>query len=167
MTKIFVVSGQSVKAGQVLMQIDPLKQVAAVEQQVGDAGAGERLVPVQQGGGRPAEEAVRCGDHFAGRRTTRRCRTSRTRRGRYEASSAGTATQKQQLAYYQIRAPFAGVVGDIPVHLGDYVSPNAAPSTVLTTIDEIRALRLISTSRPNAQALVKMGLPVDILDTDG
>ncbi len=35
LTRIFVTSGQAVKAGQILMQIDPLKQVAAVEQQVG------------------------------------------------------------------------------------------------------------------------------------
>ncbi len=34
-------------------------------------------------------------------------------------------TQEEQLAYYTIRAPFDGVVGDIPVHVGDYVSPPA------------------------------------------
>ena len=39
-----------------------------------------------------------------------------------DAAAALTNTQKEQLAYYQIRAPFAGIVGDIPVHLGDYVS---------------------------------------------
>ena len=30
-------------------------------------------------------------------------------------------TQEQLLAYYTIRAPFDGIVGDIPVHVGDYV----------------------------------------------
>ena len=28
--------------------------------------------------------------------------------------------------------PFAGIVGDVPVHVGDYVSP----TTILTTLDE-------------------------------
>ena len=33
--------------------------------------------------------------------------------------------QEEQLGYYTVRAPFDGVVGDIPVHVGDYVSPLA------------------------------------------
>ena len=37
LTKIFVKSGDMVKAGQVLMQIDPLKQVATVQAQQGTA----------------------------------------------------------------------------------------------------------------------------------
>ena len=81
----------------------------------------------------------------------------------YEANSALTDTQKQQLAYYQIRAPFSGVVGDIPVHLGDYVSS----TTVLTTVDEnvdLEAYIYIPTERA---AQVRTGLPVEILDTDG
>jgi RND family efflux transporter MFP subunit len=73
-----------------------------------------------------------------------------------------TATQKQQLAYYEIRAPFSGIVGDVPVHVGDYVSP----TTVLTTVDEnadLEAYIYIPTER----ATGSMGLPVEILDNDG
>jgi len=55
-------------------------------------------------------------------------------------------TQEQQLAYYSIRAPFDGVVGDIPVHVGDYV----ATTTVLTTVDETRISKRISTYPPSA-----------------
>ncbi len=36
--------------------------------------------------------------------------------------------QEQQLGYYTVRAPFDGVVGDIPVHVGDYVSPSMGPN---------------------------------------
>ena len=81
----------------------------------------------------------------------------------YESNAALTDTQKQQLAYYDIRAPFNGIVGDIPVHLGDYVSP----TTVLTTVDEnadLEAYIYIPTERA---ALVRHGLPVEILDTSG
>jgi len=55
------------------------------------------------------------------------------------------------------------VVGNIPVHLGDYVSP----TTVLTTVDEnadLEAYIYIPTERASQ---VRVGLPVDILDTDG
>ena len=44
----------------------------------------------------------------------------------YEAAVESRKTQEQLLAYYTIRAPFDGVVGDIPVHVGDYVSPTSA-----------------------------------------
>jgi RND family efflux transporter MFP subunit len=81
----------------------------------------------------------------------------------YESNIALTDTQKQQLAYYDIRAPFAGIVGDIPVHLGDYVSA----TTLLTTVDEnadLEAYIYIPTERAT---LVRQGLPVEILDTAG
>jgi multidrug efflux pump subunit AcrA (membrane-fusion protein) len=42
----------------------------------------------------------------------------------YESAVETRKTQEEQLAYYTIRAPFAGVVGDIPVHVGDYASPS-------------------------------------------
>ena len=42
----------------------------------------------------------------------------------YEAARGTRNMQEETLAYYTLRAPFDGVVGDIPVHLGDYVSPS-------------------------------------------
>ena len=53
-----------------------------------------------------------------------------------DSAVAQTRTQREQLAYYEIRAPFDGIVGDIPVHLGDYVSS----TTTLTTVDEDKDL---------------------------
>jgi RND family efflux transporter MFP subunit len=84
-------------------------------------------------------------------------------KGAYLASQAGTNTQKQQLAYYQIRAPFAGIVGDIPVHQGDYVST----TTQLTTIDENSGLEAYIYIPTERAGQVRLGLPVDILDTSG
>ena len=81
----------------------------------------------------------------------------------YESSGAQTKTQQQQLAYYQIRAPFAGVVGDIPVHLGDYVSP----TTVLTTVDENSGLEAYIYIPTERLTLLRSGLPVDLVDDAG
>jgi RND family efflux transporter MFP subunit len=160
LTRIFVKSGDAVKAGQILMQIDPLKQVATVQSQEGtqyQKQAVYRYNEVEVDRQRKLYEAgVISRDAFD--QATQAYHNSK---GDYESSAALTNTQKQQLAYYQIRAPFAGVVGDIPVHLGDYVSS----TTLLTTVDEnalLEAYIYIPTERASQ---VRKGLPVEILDT--
>jgi RND family efflux transporter MFP subunit len=162
LVKIFVKSGDLVKAGQLLMRIDPLKQVATVQSQQGTQAQKkaiydyaeielERQRKLFEAGvvSRDAYDQANQAYHNA--------------KGDYESNAALTDTQKQQLAYYDIRAPFAGIVGDIPVHLGDYVSP----TTLLTTVDEnadLEAYIYIPTERA---ALVRQGLPVEILDSSG
>jgi RND family efflux transporter MFP subunit len=62
-----------------------------------------------------------------------------------------------------VRAPFDGVVGDIPVHMGDYVSS----STILTTVDENKDLEAYIYIPTERAAEVKNGLEVDLSDTSG
>jgi RND family efflux transporter MFP subunit len=81
----------------------------------------------------------------------------------YESSIASRQTQEKELGYYTIRAPFDGIVGDIPPHLGDYVSA----STLLTTVDENRDLEAYVYIPTERVAEVRMGLGVDILDNGG
>jgi len=76
---------------------------------------------------------------------------------------ASRKTQEEQLAYYTIRAPFDGVVGDVPVHIGDYVSA----STVLTTLDENKDLEAYIFVPTERAPQLKMGLEVDLMDTSG
>ena len=97
------------------------------------------------------------------RPTIRPSSPTRTRRVTSTQPAHSPTLRQQQLAYYEIRAPFAGVVGDIPVHLGDYVSP----TTLLTTVDEnadLEAYIYVPTERATQ---IRTGLPVDILDTAG
>ena len=162
LTKIYVTSGQAVKQGQLLMQIDPLKQMATVEQQAGSQAQANATYEFNK------SEVERQKKLYEAGITSKQAYDTavgnfEAAKGAYLASQAGTATQKQQLAYYQIRAPFAGIIGDIPVHQGDYVTP----TTVLTTLDEnsgLEAYIYIPTERASE---VKVGLPVDILSTDG
>jgi len=162
LTRIFVKSGDAVKAGQVLMQIDPLKQVATVQSQQGTQAQKKAVYEYNQ------TEVERQRKLFEAGVTSRDAydqavQAFQNAKGDYEANAALTNTQQQQLAYYQIRAPFAGVVGDVPVHLGDYVSP----TTVLTTVDEnadLEAYIYIPTERASS---IRTGLPVDILDSTG
>jgi RND family efflux transporter MFP subunit len=81
----------------------------------------------------------------------------------WESSIAATATQKRQLAYYELRAPFAGIVGDIPVHIGDYVSP----TTLLTTVDVNALLEAYIYVPTERSADIRKGLPVQIVNSNG
>ncbi len=162
LTRIFVTSGQSVKAGQILMQIDPLKQVAAVDQQLGTQAQANALYSFNKA------EVDRQKKLFDAGITSRQAydtavQSFESSKAAYSAQAAGTNTQRQQLAYYQIRAPFSGVIGDIPVHLGDYVSP----TTVLTTLDENSGLEAYIYIPTERASQVKAGLPVTILDNAG
>jgi len=162
LTRILVTSGQSVKEGQLLMQIDPLKQVATVDQQAGSQAQANATYQFNK------SEVDRQKKLYEAGITSKQAYDTavgnfEAAKGAYLASQAGTATQKRQLAYYQIRAPFAGVVGDIPVHQGDYVTP----TTLLTTLDENSGLEAYIYIPTERAATVKVGLPVDILDTAG
>jgi len=162
LTRIFVKSGDYVKAGQVLMQIDPLKQAATVQSQQGTQAQKKAVYDYNK------IEVERQRKLFEAGVVSREAydqanQAYENSKADYEANSALTSTQQQQLAYYQIRAPFAGVVGDVPVHVGDYVSQ----TTVLTTVDEnveLEAYIYVPTERATQ---IRTGLAVDILDTDG
>ena len=162
LVRILVRSGQTVKAGQVLMQIDPLKQVAAVQQQQGTEAQLKASYEYNQ------SEVARQKKLFEAGVTSRQSydqavQAYQNSKGAYDSGVAQTGTQKQQLAYYQIRAPFAGIIGDVPVHVGDYVSP----TTLLTTVDEDRDLEAYIYVPTERASEVRMGLPVEVLDTDG
>ena len=162
LTKIFVKSGDLVTTGQVLMRIDPLKRAATVESQLGTEAQKKAVYDydkIELNRQRQLYEAgVVSRDAF-----DQATQAYQNAKGDYESNMALTGTQKQQLGYYDIRAPFNGVVGDIPVHVGDYVSP----TTVLTTVDEnadLEAYIYVPTERVGQ---IRAGLPVEILDTAG
>ncbi len=59
------------------------------------------------------------------------------------------------------------MVGDIPVHVGDFVSQNQSPATILTTVDDnnnLEAYIYIPTERATE---VHQGLAVDLTDDSG
>ena len=162
LVKIFVKSGDLVKAGQVLMRIDPLKQMATVQSQQGTQAQKKALYDYTQIQVERQRKLFEAGvvSRDAYDQATQAYQNAKAD---YESNAALTDTQRQQLAYYDIRAPFTGIVGDIPVHLGDYVSP----TTLLTTVDEnadLEAYIYIPTQRAS---LVRQGLPVEILDSSG
>jgi RND family efflux transporter MFP subunit len=151
-----------VKAGQVLMQIDPLKQVATVQSQEATQAQKRALYKYNEVEVERQKKLYEAGV-TSKQSYDQEVQAFENAKADYESSVALTGTQKEQLRYYQIRAPFAGIVGDIPVHVGDYVSS----TTMLTTVDENADLEAYIYLPTERVSLIKMGLPVEILGNDG
>jgi len=162
LTRILVKSGDPVRAGQVLMTIDPLKQQATVDQQRSTEAQKKATFEYNQ------HEVERQRQLYESGVTSRQnyelaAQAFENSKADWEASTAGRVTQQRQLAYYNLTAPFAGIVGDVPVHIGDYVSPQ----TLLTTVDEnaeLEAYIYIPTERSSD---IRMGLAVQIVTSAG
>ena len=162
LTGIRVRSGDHVKAGQPLMAIDPQHQEASVD----SARATERQKKAlfdyntsEIGRQRKLFEAgITSRDVFEQAQ-----QAFENSKADYESAVALRKTQEEQLAYYSVRAPFDGVVGDIPVHVGDYV----APASVLTTVDENKDLEAYIYVPTERSGQVRQGLEVDLMDSNG
>ncbi len=161
-TRILVHSGQNVAAGQLLLQIDPLKQQASVQQGVATELQQKSQFQYNQADVERQRQLFEAGV-ISKQAYDLATQSFGTTQGAYNAAQAATRTQREQLAYYQVRAPFAGIVGDIPVHQGDYVSP----TTMLTTVDEDRDLEAYIYVPTERSSLVHNNLPVELLDTAG
>ena len=162
LTEIRVRSGDHVRAGQLLMAIDPLHQQASVD----SARATERQKKALYDYNTLEIERQR--KLFAAGITSRDVfdqaqQAYDNTKADYESAVALRKTQEEQLAYYSIRAPFEGVVGDIPVHVGDYVSS----TTMLTTVDENKDLEAYIYVPTERAGQVRQGLEVDLMDTNG
>jgi RND family efflux transporter MFP subunit len=159
LTKILVKSGDAVKAGQLLMQIDPLKQVATVQAQQGTEQQQKATFDYNKSELARQEQLFK--DGIISRQAyDQAVQAFENSKAALASAAAQTGTQREQLAYYQIRAPFAGIVGDIPVHLGDYVSS----TTTLTTVDENKGLEAYIYIPTDRAGQVRTRLPVDLLD---
>jgi RND family efflux transporter MFP subunit len=162
LTRILVKSGDHVHAGQALMTIDPLKQQATVNQQRSTEAQKKATYDYN------TQEVERQRQLYQGGVTSKQnldlaVQAYENAKADWEASTAASVSQRRQLAYYNLTAPFAGVVGDIPVHIGDYVSPQ----TLLTTVDENTELEAYVYIPTERAADIRMGLPVEIVTSGG
>lgn len=161
-TKILVRSGEQVKAGARLMQIDPLKQQATVGSQ--EANRAAQVANVKY-----AEQQLNRTKNLANAGVVSKQELDQAQaaydaaKGALEALDANVREQTVQLKYYSVTAPTAGIVGDIPVHEGDH----ATTATVLTTVDQPGPLELYINVPVERSADLALGKKVEILDTQG
>jgi RND family efflux transporter MFP subunit len=162
LTRILVKSGDRVRAGQVLMTIDPLKQQATVDQQRSTEEQKQAVFEYNK------LEMERQRGLYEGGVTSKQnydyaVQALQNSKADWDSAKAARITQERQLAYYNLTAPFAGIVGDIPVHIGDYVSPQ----TLLTTVDENAELEAYIYIPTERQSDIRRGLPVQIVTSSG
>lgn len=77
-----------------------------------------------------------------------------------EQSQADIAQGVAQLKYYNITAPFDGVVGNIPVKVGDFVNV----STQLLSVTQNRNLEVQIGVPLDKSSSLRLGLPVKLID---
>src|SRR5918994_3402074 len=158
-TRINVQSGQRVARGHVLMTIDSGRQEAAVASLESMRAAREADVQFAR---QQAERMKKLYDAGAvSQQEYEQAATAvQTSQAQMRSIEAQIREQRVELGYHNVTALTTGVVGDIPVRVGDRVSRG----TVLTTIDENAGLELyISVPTQQAPAL-KTGLVVRMLD---
>jgi RND family efflux transporter MFP subunit len=161
-TQIFVHSGERVADGAPIMQIDPAKQQATVKSQQ-DARAAQ-LAQVKWA--RQNYDRVN-GLSNAGVVSKQDLDLARATLDAAQAQlhslDAQVSEQQVQLHYYQVVAPRAGIIGDVPVRVGDRV----VTTTTLTTVDRPGSLEAYIYIPVEKSAQLKMNLPVQIVDASG
>ena len=160
--KIYVKSGDQVRVGTPLVQIDQDKQVATVRSTESQRAGREADVTYWK-----AQVARLQTLLTAGAISQNEFDTARHNLETAEASLAALDAQvregRVQLQYYRVTAPTTGVVGDIAIREGDRITN----STVITTIDEKAGLEAYIQVPVDRAPELKVGLATQILDTDG
>jgi RND family efflux transporter MFP subunit len=161
-TRIFVKSGDHVAAGAPLLQIDPLKQEATVNSQEATQLAQESNVNLARVNLERAKKLAEAG--VIAKSDLDNAQTNYdTAVAQLKSLEHQVEQQKVELRYYKVSSPMDGIVGDIPVRVGDRV----IVSTLLTTVDEPGALEAYLYI-PAARAKdLRLGLPVKLLDEAG
>lgn len=162
LTKIFVHSGDHVSPGAPLMQIDPTKQEATVRSQESSHAAQQANLKYAQ------EQYDRVSQLYAAGVDSKQD-FDQAKSALDSAKAALNSLEEQvkqqrvELHYYRVVAPSSGIVGDIPVRVGDRVTV----STLLTTVDKPGSLEVYVYVPIERASGLKMNLPVQLLDSAG
>lgn len=161
-TAIFVKSGDSVSKGTPLLQIDPLKQEATLSSQEAARAGQEATLRLAKVNLDRAQKLYAAGVNSKQDLDNAQSAYDAAE-AQLKALSDQVEQQKVELRYYKVSAPADGIVGDIPVHVGDRV----AVTTMLTTIDLPGALEAYIYIPADHAKDLRVGLPVRLLDEAG
>jgi RND family efflux transporter MFP subunit len=161
-TQIFVHSGDHVEAGAALMEIDPLKQQATVKSQESAQAALEANALWTKQQYERNKELFAAG--VVSKQDLDQAKAAMdSAESQIEAAGAQVSEQQVQLHYYKVIALRSGIVGDVPVRVGDRVTT----STQLTTVDQPGSLEAYVYVPIEHASQLKMNLPVQIVDGEG
>lgn len=160
--RIFVKSGDHVSPGIALLQIDPLKQEATVNSQEASRTAQEATVRYAKVSLERSQKLFDAG--VISKQDLDNAQTAFDAAvAQLKALDEQVKQQKVELHYYSVSSPMDGIVGDIPVHVGDRVTV----ATLLTTVDEPGALEAYVYVPAERARNLKIGLPVHLFDSAG
>lgn len=161
-TSISARPGQRVSRGTVLMQIDASRQQATVANLESVRAA--RQADLQFARQHSERQKTLFDAGAVSKQEYEQATTSvQTAEAQLKAIEAQIQEQRVELGYHRVTAPQSGIVGDIPVRVGDRVTAE----TMLTTVDANEGLELY-VNVPVAQApQLKPGMQVKIVDDRG
>ena len=162
LTQLLVRSGDRVKAGQLMFVVNPLQQQSLVDAQKSTENQKKALFDYNTIQIERQRKLFDAG--VISRDTLDQAEQSYANtKADWQAAIATRKSLEEQLNYYNVKAPFDGYIGDVPAHIGDYVTP----STMLTTVDENKDLEAYIYVPTERGSEIRMGIPVQILDGDG
>jgi RND family efflux transporter MFP subunit len=159
---IHVAPGEKVKAGAPLVEIDAREESAALSSASAQAESAKAQLGLAQQSLQRAEalykEGLATAQEIDQRRADVAAATAAVR-----AAGAQVSQRQVALSNRAIKAAIPGVIGDVSVRLGDYVTA----TTPLTTIAKAEALEL-SVAVPASRArTLAVGAPLEVLAEDG
>ena len=161
-THIFVKSGQAVRAGDSILQIDPLKQQATVGSQEATRKSRQAALDLARTQRERAQQLFAAG--VVAKQDFDQAQTAfDAAQADVHSLDAQVREQQTQLKYYKVVSPFDGFVGDVPVHEGDRVTT----ATLLTTVDGTGGHEAYIDVPIEKAPLLHVGLPVELLDENG
>jgi RND family efflux transporter MFP subunit len=161
-TRVLVRSGDYVEPGAPLLEIDPLKQQATVNNQ--EATHRARLANLEWTRTDLERKKALFAAGVISRQDLDQSQAAYdSAKAEVEAMEAGVREQQVQLHYYTVKAPAAGVIGDLAVRVGDRVRTD----TTLTTLDKGGELEVYISIPPEKASQVRLGTAVQVLGEDG
>jgi RND family efflux transporter MFP subunit len=157
-----VKSGDHVKAGETLMEIDATSQQAVVANLESMRAARDSDVTLARQQAQRTKTLLDAGASSQ-QEYDQAVAAQKSAEAQLKAIDDQIRGQQNELSYYKVTAPTAGIVGDIPVRVGDRVTK----TTTLTTIDTNAGLEIYMYVPVQQAPKLKVGLPVRILDDAG
>ncbi len=161
-TRIFVKSGDRVAAGRPIAQVDPHKQEATLSGNEASRAAQQAQLQLSR------EELKRQQALFdqglVSRQVLDQARAAvDTAAASLRSMEAHEQESRVELQYYRVTSPTAGVVGDIPLRVGDRVTT----STEITTVSDNAGLEAYVYVPIERASALKLGLPVRLMNDTG
>jgi RND family efflux transporter MFP subunit len=160
--RILVKSGDRVKAGAVLVEIDDASQLAIVANLESVKAAREADATFARQQAERARKLLATGA-ISQQEHDQAQALQRSTEAQLKAVEEQIRQQKNEWSYTRVTAAADGVVGDVPVRVGDRVTR----TTLITTVEDNSNLELYVNVPVHEAPRLKVGLTVQVLNDDG